>query len=54
MGVFLATFQLSAETLPPANTNYKGLWVSSFESNILGADEVRHHIEGTVAATWFF
>ncbi len=25
-----------------------------FKSNILGADEVRHHIEGTVAATWFF
>jgi outer membrane beta-barrel protein len=25
-----------------------------FKSNILGADEIRHHVETTVAATWFF
>lgn len=38
-GLFLLlcfSFQLSAETLPPANANFKGLWVGSFETTILG------------------
>jgi len=38
------SFLLSAQTLPPANADYRGLWVGSFESTILGNEAAENEL----------